>query len=107
MITEEQKYSGDGENETLDYKLNIFYNICNRVSLPEELCTKAFPAILKGIAQDYYYSNILSRRPLNDVIANLKNFFKGPGFYYRNLAYWNAITLDNIIIILENLSRSI
>ena len=106
MLTDEQKYSGDGQNESLDHKLTIFYDICNRVSLPAELYTKAFPAILKGIAQDHYYSNLLSQRPLPDVITNLKNFFEGPGFHRRNLASWNNLTLNHVIGLPENAEKS-
>ena len=50
MYIEEQKYSGSSEDESLDHKLTIFYNICSRVDLPQELYVKAFPTMLKGLA---------------------------------------------------------
>ena len=34
LYTDDQKYAGT--NESLDYKLTIFYNICNRARLPRE-----------------------------------------------------------------------
>jgi hypothetical protein len=50
MYTEEQKYSGSGEDVNLDHKLTIFYDICSRVDLLQELYVKAFPTMLKGLA---------------------------------------------------------
>ena len=50
MYIEEQKYSSSSKNESLDYKLTIFYNICSRVDLLQELYVKAFSTILKGLA---------------------------------------------------------
>jgi hypothetical protein len=41
--------------------------------------------MLKGLAQDHFYNNQLSKRSFDDVCTNLCNFFKGPGYYRRNL----------------------
>jgi len=85
MLTDDMKYSSNGEDEALDHKMRIFYDVYDRVSLPQELLMKAFPALLKGIALDHFYSNALSRRSLEEAITNLKNFFEGLGFHRRNL----------------------
>ena len=44
------RLSSNRDNKSLNYKLTIFYNIYNRVSLLANLYIKAFLAILKGIA---------------------------------------------------------
>jgi hypothetical protein len=59
MYTDKQKYNS--VNHSFDYKLAIFLNICRRNDLPENLLSKAFPIMLKGIALDHYYNNMLSQ----------------------------------------------
>ena len=59
----------------------IFKNIYKRVELPKEALIKAFLTMLKGLAQDHFYNNQLSRRSFKDVCTNLRNFFKGPKYY--------------------------
>ena len=54
MYIEEQKYGG--LNESLDFKLTIFYDIYNRTDMPPEAYLKAFPIILKGIALEHFYN---------------------------------------------------
>jgi hypothetical protein len=55
IYTEKQKYSSI--NKSLNYKLIIFYNICNQVDVPQEAYLKAFPTMLKGLVLDYFYIN--------------------------------------------------
>ena len=55
IYTEEQKYSNI--NESLNYKLTIFYNICNWADVPQKAYLKAFPTMLKGLALDHFYIN--------------------------------------------------
>jgi hypothetical protein len=84
MLTDDMKYSSNREDEALDYKIRIFYDVYNRVSLPRKLLMKAFLALLKGIALDYFYSYALLQRSLEEAVHNLKNFFEGLGFHRRN-----------------------
>ena len=56
-----------------------------------------FPIMLKGLAQNYYYNCILSARIYLKACTYMQNFFKGLEFYKKNLAGWNAITLQGII----------
>jgi hypothetical protein len=58
---------------------------------------KAFPTMLKGLAQDHFYNNQLSSRTLEEVCTNLRNFFEGPGYHRRNLDEWNSTTLASTI----------
>ena len=57
---------------------------------------KAFPTMLKGLAQDHFYNNQLSQRTFIDACTNLRTFFKGPGYHRQNLDKWNATTLASI-----------
>ena len=57
---------------------------------------KAFPTMLKGLAQDHFYNNQLSQRTFIDACTNLRTFFEGPGYHRRNLDKWNATTLASI-----------
>jgi hypothetical protein len=59
MLINNIKYSSNREDEAFDHKIRIFYDIYNRVSLPYKLLIKAFLALLKGIALDYFYSYTL------------------------------------------------
>ncbi len=56
-----------------------------------------FPIMLKGLAQNYYYNCTLLARIYLETCTYMQNFFKGPEFYKKNLAGWNAITLQGII----------
>jgi hypothetical protein len=79
MYTEEQKYGGI--DESFDYKLKIFYNICKRAGLPNTAYINAFPTMLKGLAQDHFYNHNLSKRPFDQVCTHIRNFFEGPRYY--------------------------
>jgi hypothetical protein len=48
IYTDDQKYSR--VSNSFDFKLTIFYDICNRSSLPHEGYMTAFPTMLKGLA---------------------------------------------------------
>jgi len=52
--------------------------------------------MLKGLAQDHFYSNLLSHRLFDNAYISIRNFFKGPRYYRANLDKWNAINLTTI-----------
>jgi hypothetical protein len=83
IYTKKQKYNGSNSN--FDHKLTIFLDICQRIELPQEALIRAFPTILKGLAQDHFYSNQLSQHIYKEACINIRSFFKGPGFEHRNL----------------------
>jgi hypothetical protein len=83
IYTNEQKY--DGTNGSFNYKLTIFLDIYRRIKLPEEAFMRAFPTILKGLALDYFYNALLLQRTYQEAYNNIRGFFKGPGYYKRNL----------------------
>jgi hypothetical protein len=94
IYSEVQKYNGT--NSSFDHKLTIFLDICQYIELPEEVLARAFPTILKGLVQDHFYNNQLSSRIYKEAYINIRSFFKGPGFHYRNLDKWNTTTLVTI-----------
>ena len=55
IYIKEQKSSSI--NKSLNYKLIIFYDICNQADIHQEIYFKAFPTILKGLALDHFYIN--------------------------------------------------
>ena len=57
MYTEESKYSS--KNDNFEFNLTIFYDIYNRASLPPDVRSIAIPTMLRGLALDYYYINIV------------------------------------------------
>jgi hypothetical protein len=95
IYTEAQKYNGT--NGSFDQKLTIFLDICQCIELPEEVLVRAFPTILKGLVQDHFYNNQLFQYIYKEAYINIRSFFKGPGYYYRNLDKWNTITLATIM----------
>jgi len=50
------KYGGG--DDSLDRKLQIFYNLCLKASVPPKSYSNAFSIMLKGDARDYYYNKI-------------------------------------------------
>ena len=98
IYTDDQKYSG--VNESFNYKLRIFYDICKRSKLPLVGYAKAFLTILKSLIQDNYYNYKLSGRLFSNIYTHFRDFFEGPSYYYKNLNMQNATIL--LIIIQEN-----
>ena len=91
IYTDSQKY--DRVSESFNFKLTIFKDICRRAGLQLDDYIIAFPTMLKGLAQDHYYNRTLLARIYLEAYTYMRNFFKGPKFYKKNLAEWNVITL--------------
>ncbi|KAI9043112.1 uncharacterized protein KD926_004615 [Aspergillus affinis] len=96
IYTEDQKYSGT-DNSSLDFKLNIFYDICSRAGLLLHGYKAALLTMLKGVAEDHYYSSGLSLKTFQEACHHLRQFFEGPEFYRQNLTKWNTISLQKIM----------
>ena len=106
MITDGMKYSGCSINESLDQKMTVYDSIFRRLNPPEEVYSRAFPVMLKGVAQDYYYNNRLETLPVDQICDRLKRFFEGPGFHRRNLDKWNETSLRTVANETENTTKS-
>lgn len=78
MYTNDAKCSN--HNDRFTFKLAIFHVIYSRADVPPKIKMKVFPTMVKGLALNYYYSNIsTSTIALNfDQIYNsIKNYFEG------------------------------
>ena len=58
LYTNDQKYSGISGN--FNFKLTIFYDICNRVNILPNIYFKALPFMLIGLALNHYYNSRLA-----------------------------------------------
>ena len=58
IYSEDMKYRGG--DDSLDRKLQIFYDLCPKASVPPKSYSNAFSIMLKGDARDYYYNKISS-----------------------------------------------
>jgi hypothetical protein len=103
FYSDSDKY--DGVSDSFDFKLNIFHDICNRVGLPPDGYSVVFPTMLKGLAQEHYYTSNLASRPFSDACDRIRQFFEGPEYHRKNLTIWNNTTLQGIIN--ENSDKSI
>ena len=56
IYADNAKYSG--RNDSFTFRLAIFPDICLKADVLPEAKIKAFSIMLKGLALDYYYSNI-------------------------------------------------
>ena len=52
--------------------------------------------MLKGLAQDYYYNNQLSKYLYHNACEKIRTFFEPPEYQRANLNKWNSITLDTM-----------
>ena len=84
MFTDELKYNGT--NGSFDYKLAIFYNICNRCDIPPEAHGKALPNMLSGLALNLYFTGNFANFTFEDACKGIRNFFEGPGSERKSLS---------------------
>jgi hypothetical protein len=82
VYTNEQKYD---RSTSFDYKLTIFYNICKRSDLSYKAYAIAFLTMLKGLAEEHYYNSNLADKSFEYTCAYMRNFFKRPEYYQKNL----------------------
>ena len=98
IYTDDAKYNG--RNDSFIFKLAIFHDICSRADVPSEAKMKAFPTMLKGLALDYYYSNISTSTVamnFDQVCNSIKNYFEGAEYKRSVLLKWNELTLKSVI----------
>ena len=97
IYTNKAKYSG--RNDSFTFKLAIFHDICSRANVPPEAKIKAFSTMLKGLALDYYYSNISTSGTMNfDQVCNsIRNYFERAEYKQSVLSKWNKRTFKSVI----------
>ena len=103
IYIKESKYSR--ENNNFNYKLTIFYNLYNRVNIPQAAKIKGFLIILYSIIFNFYYRNKITYVTFNNICNTIYNYFKGLEYKCGVLTKWNAITLK--IVIIKNKGKSI
>ena len=84
MYIEKLKYNSI--NSSFNYKLTIFYSICNRSNVPQKAYNKALLIILIGLALNQYFNSRLSNFLFKDAYKYLYSFFKGPNLERKNLS---------------------
>ena len=95
LYTNNQKYSSISGN--FNFKLTIFYDICNRADVPPDAYLKALPLMLIGLALNYYYNTRLAVLMFEDACKSLYGFFRGPSTEHKSLNEWNLISLQTVI----------
>ena len=107
LYTDEAKYSG--ENDSFDFKLTVFHDMCARADVPPGAKLKALPTMLKGLALDYYYSNVSSSRipvTFDGACYAIQAYFEGAEYRRSVLSRWNGITLKSVVGKTENEGKS-
>jgi hypothetical protein len=103
MYTPEMKYGSEGDNFGL--KLVVFNDFCSRVNLPQEGWHKAFPIMLKGLAWDYYYTDLIQLNYTFSQLCNtIQGHFEDANYKRGTLAEWNK--LDLLLIKSQNPDKS-
>lgn len=97
MYTDEVKYSG--KNDSFTFKLTIFYNICARADVPQEILLKAFSIMLTSLTLNYYYSNtrIITIAAFDKVYNSIQIYFKRVEYKRSVLSRQNMTTIKSII----------
>jgi hypothetical protein len=103
IYTNNKKYNRI--DNSFDFKLTVFCDICNRLCLLAKGYITAFLVMLKGLTQQHYYNCALLTKTFDNVYTHMRNFFKGQEYYQKNLIKWNAIILQDFIS--DNLKKSV
>ncbi len=76
LYSDEIKYSD--ENDSFSFKLIIFHDMCARVDVSHSVKLKAFFIMLKGLALNFYYSNmsISAFVIFDEVCYSMSNYFE-------------------------------
>ena len=89
------RYTGNDDN--LDYKLEIFHDLCDRTDIPWEARIKAFPIMLKDRALDFYYHSckpqIHKATTFEGLSDSVRQYFEGPEHRRNVLQKWNRMNL--------------
>ena len=83
----------------MDIKLQVFYDYCTKVGLPEDQFHLAFSIMLKGRASLYYYDKIARRSyGLSTMVQMTRTHFETEERHQKYLTEWRQITLHRIIV---------
>jgi negative regulator of genetic competence, sporulation and motility len=77
LYTNETKYSEDNDN--FSFKLIMFNDMCDRIDVSSEAKLKALLTMLKKLALNYYYSNVINNKAsltFDDVCVSIMSYFE-------------------------------
>ena len=79
LYSENDKYGADGDS--LEFKLAVFKDLCNRASLPSHQYHLAYPTMLRGLPLSDYYSNkknSIGQLSFQQIVNSTKHYFESP-----------------------------
>jgi hypothetical protein len=80
------KYGGE-DYETLRGKVDIYYDYCHKVRVPQESFNKGFSIMLKGKARDFYFSTIVNTNySFTTMYSMIEDHFETQEKHQRYLA---------------------
>ncbi len=95
--SDERKYSGE-EYDILDVKLQVFYDCCSKIGIPETHYHAAFSVMLKGRASNFYYDKIAGRSFDFKTMVNMtKTHFETEENHQKYLSEWRETTFHRTI----------
>ncbi len=77
LYTDKAKYSE--ENDNFSFKLIMFNDMCDRIDVFYETKLKALLIMLKRLALNYYYSNVINNKTsltFDDVCVSIMSYFE-------------------------------
>ena len=83
IYIKKSKYSR--KNDNFNYKLIIFNNLYNKISIPQKAKIKGFLIILHSITLNFYYRNKATYITFNSIYNAIRNHFKGLEYKHRVL----------------------
>jgi hypothetical protein len=106
--TEDIKYSGEGDS--FDYKLEIFLSNCRRAYVPQEAMALALPAMLKGPALDFFYSNSITKDPnvsFDLACQTIRGVFENDEHRRAIMLKWDTLSLNSVAARPENSGKDL
>ena len=92
IYTNDMKYGGTGDNFSI--KLVRFKDICNRIRLPQTDYTRAFPIMLKSLAEDFYYDMLIyTNMTFEQLCKAIQDHFEDANYKRNNLTEWHMCSL--------------
>ena len=81
LYTDKSKYSS--ENNNFNFKLTIFIDRYQKADIPKQEFGQAYSTILRGLALNYYYTNLKS----NPISVSFNKLYKAIHNYFKGLEY--------------------
>jgi hypothetical protein len=94
---DDKKYGGE-EYNILDVKLQVFYDCCSKIGLPETQYHNAYSVMLKERASNFYYDKLAGRsHDFQTMIDLTKAHFETEENDQKYLSEWRETTLLRMI----------